>query len=150
MRFFLIKVYQGFHKNIKQHNCNNKKCFFSAKSAYSIRMISEGSCDTKDWSIMDAENSSLPHRNKLHFKIYLKYKTVVLNCNNISQYCCIFDAALVSRKDVFQKSYHIYVCIGYYHALNGCFKASLSTTYIGSNLLRQQLKWCLISDPFHL
>ncbi len=34
-----------------------------------IRVISEGSCDTEDWS-NDAENSSLPHRNKLHFRIY--------------------------------------------------------------------------------
>ncbi len=28
-------------------------------------MISEGSCDTKDWS-NDAENSALHHRNKLY------------------------------------------------------------------------------------
>ncbi len=33
------------------------------------RMISEGSCDTEDWSY-NAENSALDHRNKLHFKIY--------------------------------------------------------------------------------
>ncbi len=32
-------------------------------------MISERSCDTEDWS-NDAENSTLHHRNKLHFKIY--------------------------------------------------------------------------------
>ncbi len=31
-----------------------------------IRMISEGSHDTEDWS-NDAENSALHHRNKLHF-----------------------------------------------------------------------------------
>ncbi len=42
-------------------------------------MISEGSCDTEDWS-NDAENSALHHRNKLYFKIL---KTVILNCNNI-------------------------------------------------------------------
>jgi len=35
-----------------------------------IQMISEGSCDTEDWS-NNAENSALHHRNKLHFKIYL-------------------------------------------------------------------------------
>jgi len=34
-----------------------------------IRMISEGSCDTEDWS-NDAENSALHHRNKLYFKVY--------------------------------------------------------------------------------
>ncbi len=32
-------------------------------------MISEGSCDTEDWS-NDAEMSALIHRNKLYFKIY--------------------------------------------------------------------------------
>ncbi len=34
-----------------------------------IRMISEGSCDTEDWS-NDAENSALHHRNKLYSKVY--------------------------------------------------------------------------------
>ncbi len=42
---------------------NNQKCFLH------IRMISEGSCDTEDWS-NDVENSALHHRNKLYFKIY--------------------------------------------------------------------------------
>ncbi len=32
-------------------------------------MISEGSCDTEDWS-NDAENSAAHHRNKLYFKVY--------------------------------------------------------------------------------
>ncbi len=36
-------------------------------------MISEESCDTEDWR-NDAENSAFHHRNKLHFKIYLKRK----------------------------------------------------------------------------
>ncbi len=49
-------------------------------------MISEGSRDTEVWS-NDAENSALHHKNKFHF-IYdmIKHKTVILNCNNISQY----------------------------------------------------------------
>ncbi len=51
-----------------------------------IRMISEGSCDTEDWS-NDAENSALHHRNKLHFKIYSNRK---IFGKNISQYL-IFD-----------------------------------------------------------
>ena len=34
-----------------------------------IRMISEGSCDTEDWS-NDAENSALYHSNKLYFNVY--------------------------------------------------------------------------------
>jgi len=45
-------------------------------------MISEGA---RDWS-NDAENSALHHRNKLH----LNKKTVILNCNNISQYYCFY------------------------------------------------------------
>ncbi len=38
-----------------------------------IRMISEESCDTEDWS-NDAENSALHHRNKLHSKMYSNRK----------------------------------------------------------------------------
>ncbi len=58
-----------------------------------IRMISEGSCDTEDWS-NDAENSALHYRNNLHFKIYFNRKQLFLNSNNILQYyylCCVFD-----------------------------------------------------------
>ncbi len=39
----------------------------SSASNQHIRMISEGSCDTEDWS-NDAENTALHHRNKLHIK----------------------------------------------------------------------------------
>jgi len=45
-------------------------------------MISEGPCDTEDWS-NDAEN----HRNKLHFKIYSDRKPIfeiVIIFHNIS------------------------------------------------------------------
>ncbi len=45
-------------------------------------MISEGSCDTEDWS-NDAENSALLHRNTLYLK-YIKQETNFINCNNIS------------------------------------------------------------------
>ncbi len=38
-----------------------------------IRLISEGSDGTEDWS-NDAENSASYHRNKLHFKIYYNRK----------------------------------------------------------------------------
>ncbi len=44
------KMYHGFHKNMKKH--------FSWAANQHIRMISEGSCDTEDWS-NDAENSAL-------------------------------------------------------------------------------------------
>ncbi len=40
-------------------------------------MISEGSCDTKDWN-NDAENSALHHKNKLHFKIHSNIKHIIL------------------------------------------------------------------------
>ncbi len=49
----------------------NKKYFLSSKSVYQD-LISEGSCDTEDWSI--AENTALHHKNKLHFKIYSNRK----------------------------------------------------------------------------
>ncbi len=45
----------------------------SSESDQYIRMISEGSCDTEDWS-NDAENSAAHHRNKLHFNIYYNRK----------------------------------------------------------------------------
>ncbi len=53
-------------------------------------MISEGLCDTEDWS-NDAENSALHHRNKLHFKIYSNRNLFFLNWNNMSRFYCIFD-----------------------------------------------------------
>jgi len=49
-------------------------------------MISEGSCDTEDWS-NDAENLL---RNKLHLTIF-KYKSDILNFNNCSQYFCLYS-----------------------------------------------------------
>ncbi len=44
-------------------------------------MISEGSCDTEDWSI-DAENEALHYRNNNSLK-YMKI-LIILNCNDIS------------------------------------------------------------------
>ncbi len=41
-------------------------------------MISEGSCDTEDWS-NDAENSAFLYRNKLHFK-----ETSLKNIKNLT------------------------------------------------------------------
>ncbi len=38
-------------------------------------MISEGSCDTEDWS-NDAENSAMHHVNKFIFYSILKYITI--------------------------------------------------------------------------
>ncbi len=66
-------------------------------------MISEGSCDIKDWSNY-ADNSALHQRNKMHFK--KKKKIVKKNFKDISQYHCFFycifsqvNAALVSMRD---------------------------------------------------
>ncbi len=89
------KMYLGFHKNIKQNNCfqhwyNTKKLFLSTKSVY----------QNDFWRIMWHWRRSMMliiqlyyHRNKLQFKIYSK-KTVILNCNNISQYYC-FNCILI-------------------------------------------------------
>jgi len=38
-------------------------------------VISEGSCDTEDWS---RANDALHHKNKLHFKIVMFHKFTVL------------------------------------------------------------------------
>ncbi len=46
----------------------------STGASLHIIMISEGSCETEDWS-NDAENSALHHRNTLHFK--MKYETII-------------------------------------------------------------------------
>ncbi len=47
-------------------------------------MISEGSCDTDDWS----NDCSQFNWNKLHFKMHFKIKRLLklLNYDNISQY----------------------------------------------------------------
>ncbi len=62
---------------------------------YFFLLISEGLCDSKDWS-NDAQNSAFHHRNNL-----LKKKTVILNCNisKCDTFYCIFgqiNAVLVS------------------------------------------------------
>jgi len=51
-------------------------------------VISEGSCDTEDWS-NDAENSALITEINYILK-YIKMGTVILNCNNISPYYCFY------------------------------------------------------------
>jgi len=56
------------YKNIKQRNRLTLIIIRNVSWASNphIRVISEGSCDTEDWS-NDAEN----HRNKLHFNIHI-------------------------------------------------------------------------------
>ncbi len=92
-RILKNKMYHGFHKKYEAVQ------LFSAANQ---QMISEGSCDTEDWS-NDAENTALHHKNKLHFTIY---SHGTQNVNNISQFLVFFDqinASLVSRRDFFQK-----------------------------------------------
>ncbi len=66
-------MYLSFHKNMDQHNYFqlNINIYWAVNQC--IRMISEGSRDTEDWS-NDAENSALYHRNKQHFNIYSNRK----------------------------------------------------------------------------
>ncbi len=52
-------------------------------------MISEGSCDTEDWS-NDAENAALHHRNKLLYNIF-KYNVFYIFHN-------IFDQIIYFKK----------------------------------------------------
>ncbi len=47
-------------------------------------MVSDGSCDTEDWS-NDAENSALNHKYKLLFK-YIKVEIIYFNYDNILEY----------------------------------------------------------------
>ncbi len=61
-----------------------EKKYSRAKNQY-VRMISDRSHDTEDWSD-DAENSALHHKNKLHNTIFSNRKTVILNVYNISNY----------------------------------------------------------------
>ncbi len=69
-------MYLSFHKYISStaaFNIDNNKKNVSWAANQHIRMISEGSCNTEDWS-NDAENSALNHRNILHFEIYSNRK----------------------------------------------------------------------------
>jgi len=42
-----------------------------------IRVISEGSCDTEDWS--NDDKFRFDHRNKLHFTVYSHIKQMIYN-----------------------------------------------------------------------
>ncbi len=81
---FCLTFYSSKNQGIKYHWFQKKKKYiyiyicmyvFSSTTVLTliinqhIRMISEGSHDTEDWS-NDAENSALRHRNKLCLKVY--------------------------------------------------------------------------------
>jgi len=62
---------------------------YTSRHFFIFRMISEGSCDTEDWSD-DAANSALHHMNALHFKMF-SYFTILL-------FYSIFDQALENMR----------------------------------------------------
>jgi len=73
-------------------------------------MISEGSCDTEDWS-NDAENTALITGIN-YILTYIQIENVFIwNCSNISQYSCFYcifyqiSAAMLSLRDLFLLSY---------------------------------------------
>ncbi len=65
-----------------------------------IRMISEGSCDTEDWS-NDAENSALHHRNKLHFKMYSNRKQVYFFLSKYYSFTVYFRQNIITFSCLF-------------------------------------------------
>ncbi len=70
-----------------------------------IRMISEGSCDTEDWS-NDAENSALHYRNKLHLTIYYNRKQlfyIVIIFQNITVVAVLNKRSLGEQKRHFEQ-----------------------------------------------
>ncbi len=76
-------------------------------------MISEGSCDTEDWS-KEAEN---------YKKCMLQLKTVVLNCNNISTFSCykFFSVFLIKYMQPREQKDAVFntIKISYFNLLNG-------------------------------
>ncbi len=62
--------YHSLHKNIKQNLFSMLLIIRNVAANQHIRMISEGSCDTEDWS-----NDALPSQEKkIHFKIFSNRK----------------------------------------------------------------------------
>jgi len=69
----IVKKHQCVHRNIKQHNWFIIIMNVSWAPNQHIIMISEGSCDTVDWS-NDAELSFAIAGINLHFKIHSNRK----------------------------------------------------------------------------
>ncbi len=81
------KMYHGFYKNMKQLNCFLTLLIIinvCCAANQHIRMISEGSCDTEDWS-NDAKNSALITGINYILQ-YIQIEDSILNCKNVSQY----------------------------------------------------------------
>ncbi len=56
-------------------------------------MISEGSCDTQDWS-NEAENAALHHINKLHLNTYKKRTKIIIIFHNWSEVTIVEETIL--------------------------------------------------------
>ncbi len=86
-----------------------------------ITMISDGSCDTEDWSNY-SENSALKITEINYILQYIYIENTTLSCTNILQYYCfycIFDkinAYLVSQRDFFQNTGRKTSCRNPFHA----------------------------------
>jgi len=83
------KIYDGFHRNMKQHNC-----------VQHWWVICEGSCDPEDWS--NDDKFSFDHRNKLHFTVYSHRQQMIYT----GVIYCIFVSNICSFNE--QKIYYCY------------------------------------------
>ncbi len=82
-------------REIKEIMLQKKKCLFYLPNQY-IGIISEGSCDTEDWS-NNAKNSAL---NTLHFiKKKKNHNIMILRIQQY--YCIVINAVLLRRKTTF-------------------------------------------------
>ncbi len=70
-------------------------------------MISEGSCDIEALksAVKAAENSALPSQNLKN----IKYKTVILNCNNVFYNITLFTVFLTDPKLLNGSVWQIYL-----------------------------------------
>ncbi len=76
--FYSQQMYYSFHWNIKQHNFSTLSQYDKfLKHNIKMKMISEGSCDTEDWS-NDAEHVPLPLQKYNTFVNILKQNTIIL------------------------------------------------------------------------
>ncbi len=118
-------LYHGFHKKYEAAQLFSTLIIGNVSRAanQNIRMISEWSRDTEDWS-NDAENSALHHRNKLQFTIYSHRKQlfkIVIIFHNFYCICDQINAALLTfPPQNISKSYLVQPFYSYIIYLNEC------------------------------
>jgi len=91
------KKYAGFHRNLLQHNCQLIIITVCWSSDPHIRVISEGSCDTENWSNDDK------FKNKLHFTIYSHREQMIYTGVIFRRLYFIYDLINAGLKRLFQK-----------------------------------------------